>query len=48
VSADVSQGFQAVAPKVLFRIPGPLNGNLNNIRRDGERFVFAVNVAAAK
>ena len=37
---------QAAAPKVLFRLPGPLNGNLNNIRRDGQRFVFAVNVPA--
>lgn len=49
VSADVSaaQGFQTAAPKVLFRLPGPLGGNLNNIRRDGQRFVFAVNVPAA-
>ena len=49
VSADVStaQGFQATAPKVLFRLPGPQGGNLNNIRRDGQRFVFAVNVPAA-
>jgi Tol biopolymer transport system component len=50
MSADVSaaQGFQAAAPKVLFKLPGPLNGNLNNIRRDGQRFVFAVNVPAAR
>jgi Tol biopolymer transport system component len=49
MSADVStaQIFQTAAPKVLFRLPGPLGGNLNNIRRDGERFVFAVNVPAA-
>jgi Tol biopolymer transport system component len=49
ISADVStaQGFQTAAPKVLFRLPGPLNGNLNNISRDGQRFVFAVNVPAA-
>jgi Tol biopolymer transport system component len=49
MSADVSaaQGFQAAAPKVLFKLPGPLNGNLQNIRRDGQRFVFAVNVPAA-
>lgn len=48
ISADVSsaQGFQAAAPKVLFRLPGPLGGNLNNISRDGQRFVFAVNVPA--
>jgi Tol biopolymer transport system component len=55
MSADVSasasqgaQGFQAAAPKVLFKLPGPLNGNLNNISRDGQRFVFAVNVPAAR
>ena len=49
MSADVSTapGFQTAAPKVLFRLPGPLGGNLNNIRRDGQRFVFAVNVPAA-
>lgn len=49
ISADVStaQGFQTAAPKVLFRLPGPQGGNLNNIRRDGQRFVFAVNVPAA-
>jgi Tol biopolymer transport system component len=48
MSADVStaQGFQTAAPNVLFRLPGPLGGNLNNIRRDGQRFVFAVNVPA--
>lgn len=53
MSADVTtsqgaQGFQSATPKVLLRIPGPLNGNLNNIRRDGQRFVFAVNVPAAR
>jgi Tol biopolymer transport system component len=49
MSADVStaQGFQAAVPKVLFQLPGPLGGNLDNIRRDGQRFVFAVNVPAA-
>jgi Tol biopolymer transport system component len=50
MSADVSadKGFQTAASKVLFKLPGPLNGNLNNIRRDGQRFVFAVNVPAAR
>jgi Tol biopolymer transport system component len=38
--------FRANAPKVLFRLPGPLQGNLQNISRDGQRFVFAVNVPA--
>jgi Tol biopolymer transport system component len=50
MSADVStvQGFQAAAPKVLFKLPGPLGGNLNNISRDGQKFVFAVNVSASR
>ena len=50
MSADVSAGpgFRADAPKTLFRLPGPLPGNLNNISRDGQRFVFAVNVPAGK
>jgi Tol biopolymer transport system component len=50
LSSDVStaQGFQAAAPKPLFKLPGPLNGNLNNISRDGQSFVFAVNVPAAR
>jgi Tol biopolymer transport system component len=50
MSADVSsaQGFQSAAPKVLFKLPGPLGGNLNNVSRDGQKFVFAVNVSAGK
>jgi Tol biopolymer transport system component len=53
MSADVTtspgaKGFQSAAPKVLFKLPGPLNGNLNNISRDGQKFVFAVNVPAGK
>ncbi len=49
ISAAVSnaQKFEASDPKVLFRLPGPLPGNLNNISRDGQRFVFAVNISAA-
>src|SRR5262249_20252708 len=35
------------SPKLLFKLPGPLGGNLGNISRDGQRFVFAVNVSAA-
>jgi TolB protein len=38
--------FRASPPKLLFTLPGPLNGNLGNISRDGQRFVFAVNVSA--
>ena len=38
--------FRVGASKVLFRVPGPLNGNLGNISLDGQRFVFAVDVPA--
>jgi Tol biopolymer transport system component len=49
VSVDVATAptFTVGTPKVLFRLPGPLGGNLGNISRDGQRFVFAVNVPAA-
>jgi Tol biopolymer transport system component len=48
MSAEVTTGptFTASTPKVLFKLPGPLNGNLGNISPDGQRFVFAVNVPA--
>ncbi len=39
--------FTVGTPKVLFKLPGPLGGNLGNISRDGQRFVFAINVPAA-
>ena len=46
MSVDVATTptFTASTPKVLFKLPGPLGGNLGNISRDGQRFVFAVNV----
>jgi Tol biopolymer transport system component len=47
VDVTTSPTFTAAAPKVLFKLPGPLGGNLGNISRDGQRFVFAVNVPAA-
>jgi Tol biopolymer transport system component len=49
MSADVttSPTFTAATPQLLFKLPGPLGGNLGNISRDGQRFVFAVNVPAA-
>ena len=49
MAADVTTGptFTASTPKVLFKLPGPLGGNLGNISPDGQRFVFAVNVPAA-
>ena len=48
MSVDVTTmpTFRAGAPRLLFTLPGPLNGNLGNISRDGQRFVFAVNVSA--
>ncbi len=48
MAADVTTTptFHAGAPKLLFRLPGPLFGNLGNISRDGQRFVFAINVPA--
>jgi len=49
MSADVvtSPRFKAAPPRVLFKLPGPLGGNLGNVSRDGQRFVFAINVPAA-
>jgi WD40-like Beta Propeller Repeat len=38
--------FQAGTPEALFKLPGPVPGNLGNISRDGQRFVFAINVPA--
>jgi hypothetical protein len=48
MSAEVetSPTFRAGPPKLLFKLPGPLGGNLGNISRDGQQFVFAVNVPA--
>lgn len=49
MSAEVATSplFKSAPPKLLFKLPGPLGGNLGNISRDGRRFVFAVNVPAA-
>jgi Tol biopolymer transport system component len=49
MSVDVSTSptFTTAVPKVLFKLPGPLGGNLGNVSRDGQRFVFAINVPAA-
>jgi Tol biopolymer transport system component len=43
-----SPAFHTGAPKMLFKLPGPMSGNLGNISRDGQQFVFAINVPAAK
>lgn len=47
MSAEVATtpSFRASPPKLLFKLPGPLGGNLGNISRDGQQFVFAINVA---
>jgi Tol biopolymer transport system component len=47
VDVETTPTFKAGTPKVLFKLPGPLAGNLGNISRDGQRFVFAINVSAA-
>jgi len=46
VDVTTTPTFSVGTPKLLFRLPGPLGGNLGNISRDGQRFVFAINVAA--
>jgi len=46
VELSTAPTFTASTPKVLFKLPGPLGGNLGNVSRDGQRFVFAVNVPA--
>jgi Tol biopolymer transport system component len=43
---ETSPTFKVGAPKVLFRVPGPVEDNLGAVSRDGRRFVLAVNVPA--
>jgi hypothetical protein len=47
VAVTTTPTFTAQEPKLLFKLPGPLGGNIGNVSRDGQRFVFAVNVSAA-
>jgi Tol biopolymer transport system component len=47
VDVTTTPTFSAGTPKLLFKLPGPIGGNLGNISRDGQRFVFAVNVSAS-
>jgi Tol biopolymer transport system component len=47
VDIETTPTFKPGTPRVLFKLPGPLGGNLGNISRDGQRFVFAINVPAA-
>ena len=45
VDVDTAASFKIGAPRVLFRLPGPLPGNPGqHITRDGERFVFVMPV----
>ena len=47
VEVTTTPTFQAGVPRLLFRLPGPMLGNppqWNNVSRDGQRFVFAINV----
>jgi Tol biopolymer transport system component len=46
VDVTTSPAFSVGTPKLLFKLPGPIGGNIGNISRDGQRFVFAVNVSA--
>lgn len=50
MAADVetTPAFRVGTPKVLFRLPGPINGNLGAVSRDGQWFVLAINVPADK
>ena len=50
MAADVetTPAFRVGPPKVLFRLPGPVNGSLGAVSRDGQRFVLPVNVPADK
>ena len=47
VDVETKPAVSVGTPKLLFRVPGPIGGNIGNISRDGQRFVFAVNVSAA-
>jgi hypothetical protein len=49
VEVKTAPTFQAAAPRVLFRLKGPLPGNPGQwkISADGQRFVFAVPVEAS-
>jgi len=45
-NVDTNPTFRAGKARLLFSLPGPLDDNLGNISRDGQRFVFAINVPA--
>jgi Tol biopolymer transport system component len=45
---ETTPAFRASPPKVLFRLPGPVDGNVGAVSRDGQQFVLAINVPADK
>lgn len=45
---ETAPAFRAATPKVLFRLPGPVEGSLGAVSRDGQRFVLPINVPADK
>lgn len=50
VDVTTTPTFQAETPRLLFKLPGPLVGNpqqWRNVSRDGQRFVFTINVPAS-
>ena len=48
VQVETAPTFRVLPPKVLFRVPGPVEGSLGSVSRDGQRFVLAINVPADK
>ena len=47
VDVTTTPTFQAGKPRLLFTLPGPLIGSARqwkNVSRDGQRFVFAIDV----
>jgi len=47
VEVTTTPAFQAGTPRLLFKLPGPVNRNAQrgkNVSRDGQRFVFTTNV----
>ena len=45
-AVETTPAFKADAPKVLFRIPGPVKDGPGAVSREGQRFVLAINVPA--
>jgi Tol biopolymer transport system component len=43
---ETTPTFRVGAPKVLFKLPGPVRDSLGAVSRDGQRFVLAINVPA--